>query len=139
MRTSIGISQAPVWEKLGKLYQNKSVNNNLIHYYLRSLNVMTIQGEINGEVKETIDLAITQVKNHLNDPGKSSLSIYLNFSPFNTKASVHLLRMMNILNKYHNQGKEIDVFWSLGTEEHQIDLGLDLIEFCDFNFEIVNV
>ena len=71
--------------QLSKPYYNKNVNNNLIHDYLRSLDVMKIKGEINDNAKDTFDLAINQVKNHLNDPVKRSLSIYLDFSPFVSK------------------------------------------------------
>jgi len=139
MRPMANISYAPVWAELNRVYHHEGLNETLVHYYIRSLSVMTLKGELDSNVGDTFLLAINQLKNHFGDPQKDTISIYLGFSRVNPEVNTHLLKMMNILNKFHASHKEIIIYWSVVADEELIELGLDFKAFCEFKFELVDV
>ena len=69
----------------------------------------------------------------------TQLDIYFAFEVFDFRTLVYLFRIIQQMNRYHTQGKEVHVYWSYVRNEEMIDAGLELKTFCDFPFEIMGL
>jgi len=111
--------------------------NELEFTYSKAMNTMFIGGKSCHDVLEIYRKVLIQVKDHLDDPVRQSFRLHFRYETFNSITTKYLFNIIKLLNKYPN--KEIKVYWSYKRSKDMIDIGLDLLPFCKFPFEIIDL
>jgi len=138
MKSSILSRHLPVYD-MPSLAPNRRTYSLLEHTYIRTMNVMVIKGRSDENVEGTYEKALEQINHHFKTFDQESLDVFLGLSHFDMVTTKYLFSLVSLLNEFHRRGKKIKIFWSYKKNEDMIDVGLDLQEFCEFPFELVNV
>lgn len=103
------------------------------------LNIIKINGKPCRDEDRVNALLIEDIETHFDTKNNIRLRVYVRFDQLFSSTIKHLFKLIKLLNKYHQQGKDIKIFWSYAENEDMIDIGLDLHPFCQFPFLIKNV
>ncbi|WP_462251614.1 SiaC family regulatory phosphoprotein [Ekhidna sp.] len=140
MNSSVAINKMPL--AAAAIYPNSLAKGEpkIDYIYSRSLNIMMLRGESksHAHTASTYHNVINQAQNHLNDPEKERIRIYVGFESFNTDSYSYFIELFEILNLFHKKGKDIKIYWSYKHSKKMCDAGVYLLPFCDFPFEIVD-
>ncbi len=98
------------------------------------LNLVVVRGSSVGDqsAHKYVQLS-TEIASHFKI--SNSLHLYLNFDFLDSAALTYLASIMTVLNKYHDKGKNIKLFWScINVADNIDDEGEKLSSLCSFEF-----
>lgn len=109
----------------------------LLHIkYLKKQNILALKGwSITPELSICYSVILKEIRAHLLE--SNTLTVYLAYELFNTVTAKFLFDMIKILNKAFCAGSKVKIHWITNVEnESMFETGLELREFCEFDFHI---
>ncbi len=105
--------------------------------YLQSLNLVTVRGwSLTKEIHQKYSQLIINIDQHLDR--SNCLNIHFKYELFNSSSLKYIFQIIKKMNEAHAAGKLVKIFWSCTSvnESEMIEMGLDLMDMCDFKFQI---
>ncbi|MEO9475711.1 MAG: SiaC family regulatory phosphoprotein [Cyclobacteriaceae bacterium] len=123
----------------GLSVSSESVDSRLLFIkYMKDTDSVTISGwSIHDDIPTYYETLMNETQSHLEL--RSGLVCNIQLELFNASTVKYLFKFIKIFNQNSARGKDVKINWVVkNKDQDMIDTGLDLKEFCDFEFDVTN-